>query len=444
VNVLLIAYAFPPYPIVGSIRAERLAGAFADRGHEVHVLTARLPAEEDRLRSVSPSLTVETVPTVSHPFMLYRRFKGRRSGDSPTASKREPAPPCVTQERWEPPARLSGWKRHVLALLRVPDELQGFIPHAVPRGARAFCGRPDLIYTTSPPHSAHLAALAIHRITGARWVAEFRDPWVGNAAGEFENPLRSKPAEAMNRWLESQCLRRASRVVAVTNRAGDMIRTRMPEAAPAPLVVLNGIDVMMDPPGIPGDGPFRILYVGGLGSGRDPRPFLRAVEALVRIKSNDVPPPAVRVDLVGNCRYYGALDLRSWCRDRGLSEVVHFTDWVDHVDAQVLQVRADLLLLLAQHQPAQVPNKLYEYFGAHRPILALVDHDGESATMLRRVGGHFLVTEREGWDTSGALRQAVEAYRDGRRFSGIGPDLTLLQSWTVEQQMAHLLSELGM
>lgn len=37
-------------------------------------------------------------------------------------------------------------------------------------------------------------------------------------------------------------------------------------------------------------------------------------------------------------------------------------------------------------------NKVYEYLGTRRPILAVVDEDGETAQMLRMVGGHQLVS----------------------------------------------------
>ncbi len=60
------------------------------------------------------------------------------------------------------------------------------------------------------------------------------------------------------------------------------------------------------------------------------------------------------------------------------------------------QIRsAGALLLLAQGQPHQIPNKLYEYLGVRRPILAVVDHGGESHRLLQRAGrDDFILTER--------------------------------------------------
>src|SRR5438105_3171642 len=41
--------------------------------------------------------------------------------------------------------------------------------------------RPDAIYSSSPPQAGHLAALAVHRLTGIPWVADFRDEWAADA-----------------------------------------------------------------------------------------------------------------------------------------------------------------------------------------------------------------------------------------------------------------------
>jgi hypothetical protein len=99
---------------------------------------------------------------------------------------------------------------------------------------------------------------------------------------------------------------------------------------------------------------------------------------------------------------------------------------------------SDLLLLLAQNQPLQVPNKLYEYLGARRPILAFVDEMGESASMLRRLGGHFVVDRKD---------PAHVAEVVGRALSGQRPDETaatesLLREWTSDVQFDLLQQRL--
>lgn len=100
--------------------------------------------------------------------------------------------------------------------------------------------------------------------------------------------------------------------------------------------------------------------------------------------------------------------------------------------------KADALLLLAVDQPDQVPNKLYEYLGARRPILAIADEDGETAEMLRMVGGHHLVSVNDAETIQRALSRLLD---DGRRGS-VG-DRARLYDWTVEVQMRRLVAAVG-
>ena len=102
---------------------------------------------------------------------------------------------------------------------------------------------------------------------------------------------------------------------------------------------------------------------------------------------------------------------------------------------------ATLLLLLAQEQPIQVPNKLYEYLGTRKPIIAVADNEGETARMLRTVGGHYVATEL---DDERSMADLLE--RALRRNRSDAMDLrseAVLEEWTTERQMRELMKLLG-
>ncbi len=42
-KLVLLSYHYPPSEAVGGLRAEKVVSAFRAAGHEVHVITARLP-----------------------------------------------------------------------------------------------------------------------------------------------------------------------------------------------------------------------------------------------------------------------------------------------------------------------------------------------------------------------------------------------------------------
>ena len=116
----------------------------------------------------------------------------------------------------------------------------------------------------------------------------------------------------------------------------------------------------------------------------------------------------MRVDFAGECRSYDGVSVEGMVEELGLADVVHFHDWMPHAEAQALIRGADLLLMIALGQPLQVPNKLFDYLGTRVPMLAVVDADGESARMLRRVGGHHLIPVSQGERVSeDALREAL-------------------------------------
>jgi hypothetical protein len=123
----------------------------------------------------------------------------------------------------------------------------------------------------------------------------------------------------------------------------------------------------------------------------------------------------------------------------GLQEQVRFQDWVPHEACQEIIRGADVLLLLAQQQPDQVPNKLYEYLGTRAPILAFADDDGETAAMLREAGGHTLVTGDDLEAAARGIEQALGFAAEPR----VLPDESRLRAWTTEGQMQHLLTALG-
>ena len=88
----------------------------------------------------------------------------------------------------------------------------------------------------------------------------------------------------------------------------------------------------------------------------------------------------------------------------------------------------------------QVPNKLYEYLGLRIPIFAWADEDGETAAVLRALGGHHVVTG----DDEAGMAQAIERAITSTSASASSPDQdALLTEWMAERQMALLVAAVG-
>lgn len=436
-RVVLIAYSYPPDPIVGAFRPAKLVAALRAAGHEVEVITARLPGETARLRVEEPGLRVHAIGHLPHPRHLYLHLKARlRRGGAATAGAA--APPTPAQAYAPPSAAASParWKRYLLSLLRLPDDKQGFIPAAVRAALPLLRDGADLLYTTAPPFSAHLAGLLLKRLTGVRWVAEFRDPWADNPRRPAA--VRSAAADALNRRLEARCLAHADHVVAVSEFTHARLSTRLGERAARQLsLVLNGID-HIEPPAAPAPAgrPLRILHAGSLN--RDAQPFLAALAA-VRARLG-LPAGALQVEFLGRYGMLASPPLAELARRHGLEDAVVVTPWAEQAVAHQRIREADLLLLFFDGYAEAIPYKLFDYLGARKPILAVVDAHGEAAAMLRQVGGHFVVPANE----AGAIEPLLEdALRSARAGAAAGDDC-LLQAWSTRAQMQKLLAALQM
>lgn len=433
-NIVLVAHNFPPDRYVGAFRAAKVAEALRTAGHHVDVITARGSPDEGRLRVDEQGLRVHTVPVIPHPRELYvwGKHRLRRDGAVVHGGSEGGESSDALPDREDVPV----WKRLILSSLWIPDDLQGFILPAIARALPLVRKGADMIYTTAPPFSDHLVGLLLKALTHVQWVAEFRDPWTDNP----ERPLRvrSRPADAINRWLERRCLANADRVVAVAESTAELLAAKMPPSRRDRLVLaLNGID-RIDPevPAPTASRPFHIVYTGTFHGGRDPRPFLAALAALV--KRRGLGADDLQVELIGRSRRYHSLSVERLASDLGIGDLVRFIDWLPQETARDHMRRADLLLLFFRGHRIQIPNKLYDYLGVRRPILALADPDAEVTRMLQRVGGHYVVTD----DDASSLELALETALRRRNEPFAGSE-ELLREWSSDVQLEHLLTSIG-
>jgi glycosyltransferase involved in cell wall biosynthesis len=421
-RILVVAYHYPPDPAVGAIRPAKIVRALEARGHDVQVIAAAgaTPANDPpNVRRVRP---------MRNPREFYHSLK------PPAKRAAVEAAANAASAGAGVPKRVPAWRRHIFSFLWLPDDRQGFIWPAY-RSARVLAREKpfDLIYTSAPPASVHLVGLLFSKATGVRWIEEFRDPWLDGVQKPWH--VRSAISDAAERRLERACLKQASEVVTVTYTAGEKLDVKRKELSRPPTrVVLNGIDDIARVAAPVRSGPITAVHTGSLYAGRDPRALLSAVGELRRL--GQLHGRGVVLEFIGDARWYGDVSVEGFAKAEGIEDVVQFRAAVPHAEIAKILAGADLLVLLAQQQPVQVPNKLYEYLGERKPILAFADDDGETAAMLRRGGRHFVVTERNGADAARIVREAFDAAGNGTWT----PNDDQLEVWRTDRQMAALVS----
>ena len=431
-RVLLLAYVFPPHPEVGALRAANLLAAFRAAGHQVTLVTEPLPAQvpvippgpgpEVRVICVEPGLPYAT--RLGRVLRMSRKTAANLTGA--TDAGRQPP-------RSDSPGPL---RRFLLATLGIPDDANYSIAAFARAGIAVLREGVDLIYSSAPPFSLHLSARRIHRAGTTPWVAEFRDPWTHAASSR--PPALHPLTRGIDRWLERRVLAGADGIVVATEAAKEHIARLLPAHQRAPILVArNGIPDWG--PALPrtAGGPFRIVHTGSLYMGRDPADFFKALALYVR--QSGVTPAQIQIELIGDARRYQGRSVVGMVEQAGLSEFVRFEDWLPHAEVRQRLWRADALLLFAQGQPLQVPNKLYEYLAVRRPILAFVDREGESARILGEFSQSRLLFDAD----PGPVVRALAELLAGPAPVPPAADSAALAALSTRTQLARLVDELG-
>ncbi|HWY85783.1 MAG TPA: glycosyltransferase family 4 protein [Gemmataceae bacterium] len=257
-----------------------------------------------------------------------------------------------------------------------------WMPTALKACARAIAAeRPDAVLTSSPPHAIHLLGRLLKARYGLPWIVDYRDPWV-NGLGE------ACPRTWHARWeslKEKLVLGAADGIIVNTPLARAALRDDLPQFAAKMTAITNGFDpedFIRNEPIVVRPSTLSVLHTGELYCGRDPRPLFEALQGL-RLPSS---MKRLQVAFLGQSSD-PSHDWPEEIRERGLENMVSFAGHVPYSQALTRMQAADILLLLDNPgRRVGIPAKLFEYFGARRPILALAEPHGDVAWALRVSG----------------------------------------------------------
>ena len=362
-RILFVTAHYPPDLGALATRASELARAWAEAGHEVHVLCGL------------PSHPTGVVPP---------RWRGRLRSD-------EVVDGVHVHRTWIYATPNAGRVRRSAAFA-------SFAASAVLFGERGLPD-PDVVLATSPQFLTAVAGALIARRRERPFVLEIRDLWP-RSIWEVGALPRHHPViyalQAMEGWL----YREADEIVVVTRSFRPEIARHLrgvdPEALP---VITNGVDLdRFDPVldgravrarfGLPLDAPIA-LYAGthGMAHGLD-----TVVDAARRA-------PQVAWVLVGE----GACKAELVQAGRGVPNL-HFRDAVPAAEMSALYAMADVCLVPLRDLPlfeTVIPSKMFEIWAMERPLVLGVR--GEAAEIVTASGAGVVVPPED----AAALAQAV-------------------------------------
>lgn len=366
-RILIISYFFPPYNNIGAVRVGKLAEYWLRAGHDVRIVTAAdqpTPANlsmdlpEDRI-TYTAWINVNWLPEM----MLGGR--GRVASQGFTTNK----------------SFLAKLGFLYKTIFNFPDGQIGWWPFGYKAADKLIQDgwHPDFIYASAKPAAPLLIARKLAAKYGIPWVAEFRDLWTDDHNYSYPEFRRR-----IERSIEKSLLASASALVTVSESLAEKLRRKYSQPV---AVITNGFDPedYCDPP-ITGLGPhaddtLNIIYTGMIYSGKqDITPLF---SALAKLRD----PNKVHVYFYG--RYLN--ELTQLASQYGVEHMITVLPAIPHKQAIQMQMQADILLLLLWNDPAErgiYTGKLFEYFGARHPILAIGAHrDAASELIQERKAG---------------------------------------------------------
>ena len=267
-----------------------------------------------------------------------------------------------------------------------PDDQVAWLPFAILAALRAHRESPfDVLFSTSSPPTAHLVAGMLKRLLGVPWVAEFRDPWVGNpveiATGRMPW-LHRRLQVRLERWIA----RSADRIVVVTPGMNAMYRKRYPTAFEIETIT-NGHDEseFVRPAKDRQPGPFRLVWTGALYRPNELSVFMEGLHALAARR----PGLARELEVV----FYGPMT--NACRaiadnyscNQLIGSMVHFKAFVPRRLALQAMADADAALVILGAEPGleyAIPGKLFDCLGQSQQVLAVLP-SGDARNLLEEL-----------------------------------------------------------
>jgi glycosyltransferase involved in cell wall biosynthesis len=423
-RVLMVAYHFPPMSPTGSLRVARFA-KYLPGDIAVEVLTVANPPEETGNRALLAELAGRvTIHKAALPARFTQRWVENAFSGVPLGG--------LLSKALRTLLTFTSW---------IPDWQVRWIKPAVHVGSRLLeTGRFDAILCSSPPHSLHLAGLELKRRSGVPLVVDFRDPWTANPDRGWPTRLH----HAYERRLEARVLAGADLVIANTPGNRDRLLADFAELPPDKVIVIpNGFDparqqamqrgaAVAASAGDAGDGRRRVLYTGHLYDRGDA--VMRALSALQRTD----PELGRRVVF----RFVGTMDPGVAARAAelqaaGLVETLSFVS-AERVPEEIASADA-LLYVVPPAGKHWIPSKLYDYFLAEKPIIAVLPR-GDAWDWLSLSGLGTLIEDTGVADVTRGLRACLDRLQRGQLQAR--PDRAFIARFDARSQSAELAERL--
>ncbi|MDZ4817630.1 MAG: glycosyltransferase family 4 protein [Planctomycetota bacterium] len=384
-RLLIISYAFPPYGGGGVQRTVRFLRYLGECGWQASVLAPHWGEES----SEDPEL-LASIP--SEVRVIRAGNAGDQRGRFWQLLKRTPY-----FWRFESSLKANynfpdhaGWWRHIA--IRTASKMLREWP----------C---DIIYSTSPPVTAHWVAQRLKSIFGLPWVADFRDPFLSDLATQTRT-LRVRQRQLAD--FKHNVYRDADLVIANTRPNRDILVSEDGVPNERTIVIPNGYDEA-DFASVSAAAPsdvFRVTFCGSAYGAYNPSTFFDALSTLI----DEDPELRLEVCLAGRvCKW-----AEDAIHDPRVKARLRMYGYLPHAQIPPLLAASHLLLQAnAAGHPYSVSGKLFEYLRSGTPILAIGENPSEVSRILDETGRGKCLPREDVSGIASHVRICYDSWRQG-------------------------------
>ena len=240
-----------------------------------------------------------------------------------------------------------------------------------------------VIFATGMPWTGLVVGWLLHLATGKPFIADFRDPWIGNPFHKSKGRL----FDALSAFFEKKVIRGAAVVAANTETLRKEFISRYPELHESHFITLpNGYDESdfsgLDTNSETLSDELVLCHAGFLYGFRDPAPLLKAVRSFN--KNNKCNGQRVIFKQIG--RFDLHYDFEERFRDLVNDGSLVVISECPYDECLKMLARADILVNVQLGTINQIPSKLYDYLALNKPILNLAPVQGALGNMVWKHG----------------------------------------------------------
>jgi len=260
----------------------------------------------------------------------------------------------------------------------------------------------DLLYATAPPYTDFLIASDLKKKFGIPLVIDYRDSWIDCPNNFYPTSFHKE----RHRKLETKVLKCADKVITINSRIKELILYRYNFKSDSDIEIIpqgfDQEDFDKQMPNVKKSGKMKITYSGSFLNYYTPKYFL---DGLAKV-FNKRPELKDKIEAL----FIGTFpeEFKDYIEKLGIASLVNIAGYVEHSLCVKYLLESDVLWMMINKTDSSdlhSTGKLYEYFGARKPILACVP-EGVARESLKNYGAVKLTEP----DDSNTIAKAIEEY----------------------------------